>query len=196
MGGTDEPSNIVELTVSEHAEAHRLLYEQYGLEEDRIAWRGLAGIVTREDVVKEAQSLGGKKRIANGNPWSGKRTKMNFAENAELRILASSKATSPESIKKRKETIKKNGSFDGDKNSQYGRIWISNIITKEVQRLEINETIPDGWVRGKNGHVPKKLWINNGSKEHYILVENEQEYILKGFNRGRLKQSMPQNKIR
>lgn len=30
MGGTDDPSNLVELTVEKHAEAHRQLYEQYG----------------------------------------------------------------------------------------------------------------------------------------------------------------------
>ena len=29
-GGTDDPSNIIELSVEEHAEAHRILYEQYG----------------------------------------------------------------------------------------------------------------------------------------------------------------------
>jgi hypothetical protein len=30
MGGTDDPSNLIELTVEEHAEAHRKLWEQYG----------------------------------------------------------------------------------------------------------------------------------------------------------------------
>jgi len=29
MGGTDDPSNLIELTVEEHAEAHRELWEQY-----------------------------------------------------------------------------------------------------------------------------------------------------------------------
>jgi len=196
MGGTDDPSNMIELSVAEHAEAHRVLYETHGLEEDLIAWRGLSGIVTREVIVREAQSLGGKKGIANGNPWAGKRTKTNFAENKELQVKASDASKTPEAIEKRKETFKKNGSAQGEKNSQYGRIWISNPLTKEFKRLERSECIPDGWVRGKTGHVSKKLWINNGTKEHYVLFENEQEYILKGFSRGRLKQSLPQNKIR
>jgi hypothetical protein len=30
LGGTDDPSNLIELTVEAHAEAHRLLYEQHG----------------------------------------------------------------------------------------------------------------------------------------------------------------------
>lgn len=29
-GGSDDPSNIVVLTVEEHAEAHRKLYEKHG----------------------------------------------------------------------------------------------------------------------------------------------------------------------
>ena len=40
MGGTDEPSNLVELTVEEHAEAHRVLWEKYGKKEDELAWKG------------------------------------------------------------------------------------------------------------------------------------------------------------
>jgi DNA modification methylase len=34
QGGSDDPSNLVELTVEEHALAHKLLYEQYGKWED------------------------------------------------------------------------------------------------------------------------------------------------------------------
>lgn len=42
-GGTDHPSNLVKLTIQEHAEAHRLLWEQYGRLEDKMAWKLLAG---------------------------------------------------------------------------------------------------------------------------------------------------------
>ena len=34
LGGSDDPSNLIRLTVEEHAEAHRKLYEEHGLEED------------------------------------------------------------------------------------------------------------------------------------------------------------------
>jgi len=37
MGGTDDPSNLIELTVEEHAEAHRLLWEKYGNWQDNVA---------------------------------------------------------------------------------------------------------------------------------------------------------------
>lgn len=42
-GGSDDPSNLIRLTVPEHAEAHRLLYEQYGRIGDKIAWKLLSG---------------------------------------------------------------------------------------------------------------------------------------------------------
>jgi len=57
-GGTDEPSNLVELTVDEHAEAHRKLYEQYGRKGDYIAWKALSGQISKT----EAQRLAVKHR--------------------------------------------------------------------------------------------------------------------------------------
>jgi hypothetical protein len=34
-GGTDDPSNLVELSIEEHAEAHRVLYEKYDRWQDK-----------------------------------------------------------------------------------------------------------------------------------------------------------------
>ena len=49
MGGSNDPSNLVELTVEEHAEAHRVLYETYGSEYDRIAYKALTGQIGKEE---------------------------------------------------------------------------------------------------------------------------------------------------
>ena len=59
MGGTDDPENIIELTAEEHAEAHRLLYEQYGKKEDYVAWKGLARQIGREEFFIKTSSIGG-----------------------------------------------------------------------------------------------------------------------------------------
>jgi hypothetical protein len=53
MGGTDDPSNLVELTIEEHAEAHRKLYEEYGRLQDKRAWLGLTKIMSGEEIIKE-----------------------------------------------------------------------------------------------------------------------------------------------
>lgn len=52
MGGTDDPSNLEELTVEEHAEAHRKLFEQYGRLEDKVAWQTLSGQIGKTEAWK------------------------------------------------------------------------------------------------------------------------------------------------
>ena len=70
MGGSDDPSNLVELTPEEHAEAHRILYEEHGRWQDYVAWQGLAKLATKEEHVHMLLSKAGKKgntiRNANG----------------------------------------------------------------------------------------------------------------------------------
>ena len=57
-GGTDDPSNLVLLTVEEHAEAHKLLFELCGRKEDEIAWRMLSGQINVTEAKRQAQRLG------------------------------------------------------------------------------------------------------------------------------------------
>ena len=62
-GGTDNPSNIVLLSVEEHAEAHKKLYDQHGRKEDRWAWLGLSGQIGKDELLREiAMSQKGKKK--------------------------------------------------------------------------------------------------------------------------------------
>ena len=56
-GGTDDPSNIIEVSVEEHAELHLAEYLTYGLKEDWLAYRGLSGIIDTVECVREAQSI-------------------------------------------------------------------------------------------------------------------------------------------
>lgn len=49
LGGTDKRSNLVELSVEEHAEAHRKLYEEHGNWQDFLAWQGLLKLLTTEE---------------------------------------------------------------------------------------------------------------------------------------------------
>ena len=73
IGGTDDPSNLIELTVEEHAEAHRLLYEQQGRWEDYYAWQGLSGQIGKEELIRQIQS------VANSKPKS-KETKKKMSD--------------------------------------------------------------------------------------------------------------------
>jgi len=59
-GGTDHPDNLVKLTIPEHAEAHRLLYEQHNRWQDFIAWKMLSGQIDNAEAIRMAQSLANK----------------------------------------------------------------------------------------------------------------------------------------
>lgn len=61
MGGTDDPSNIVRVTIKEHALLHLELYFRFGHEEDKLAYHGLIGNLQNQECQKLAMSLGGKK---------------------------------------------------------------------------------------------------------------------------------------
>jgi len=54
MGGSDDPENLVRLTIQEHAEAHKKLWETYNKEEDRIAWKMLSGQISPYQATMEA----------------------------------------------------------------------------------------------------------------------------------------------
>lgn len=67
MGGTDDPSNIVELTPEEHADAHKILFEKHGRWQDYVAWQGLAGLAKKSELIQLILSEAGKKGSAISN---------------------------------------------------------------------------------------------------------------------------------
>ena len=73
MGGTDDPLNLIELTVEEHAQAHIKLYEQFGKKEDLCAHYMLSGKAQDPEFKKLYASIGGKalakKRKELGIKW-------------------------------------------------------------------------------------------------------------------------------
>jgi hypothetical protein len=87
MGGTDDPSNLIKLTVEEHADAHKKLYETYGNKFDRIAYLALSKQIGKEEAnylkmfgpknwTKEGKKIlsdNAKKRSGDKNPFYGKK---------------------------------------------------------------------------------------------------------------------------
>ena len=110
IGGTDDPSNLVELTVEEHAEAHRLLFEQYGNKQDYIAWQALSGRIGREEILRMKQGMGmkGKKHtpdsIAKMKEGCAKRTERQRA-NGVLEQANSKRSESHKGKKKSAEHL-------------------------------------------------------------------------------------------
>ena len=99
-GGTDDLSNIIVLTLPEHAEAHRKLYEEHGRWQDKIAWKALSGSINFAEATRQAQSMANSEKktgrrleaaIENGLKGNGAWRGSNHTEESKKRIAKSNK---------------------------------------------------------------------------------------------------------
>ena len=115
-GGSDEPSNLVHLTVEEHAEAHKKLWEQYGRWQDKIAWQTLSGQISIQEAREEMMKFNNPmkkpevlKKMSGENHWSkrpGKihNAKVNHPKGSSKKIMVYNKIYS--SIKEAADELK------------------------------------------------------------------------------------------
>lgn len=114
MGGSDDPSNIIEITIEEHAQAHRKLWEEHGNEYDHIAWRCLAGLITGEEARIEAVKVAvtGVAKSDEHRKKISEARKKNWANNDDLRRKISERGK-------------------GNKNGRFHAGWIPTEETKQ-----------------------------------------------------------------
>lgn len=92
MGGTDEPNNLIELTIEEHADAHKKLYEEFGHWQDYVAWQGLAKLDEKFDAAKQAMIEGGKKGAAKANMrWQDPVLREKYKKQQSIKLLGRGK---------------------------------------------------------------------------------------------------------
>ena len=164
MGGTNEPSNLVELTIEEHAEAHRLLYEKHGHTQDKVAWLGLAGIMPYAEIIYTLQSEGMK---GNKNPMYGKPAHNRGVKRPGIGGRKKGTKWSPEE-RATKEKLRSTTEYKEKMTLVYSDPNRNANISKNN--------------KGKIGAATGKIWYNNGIEEKYFLVNQQPE----GFVRGRL----------
>jgi len=61
LGGSNDPQNLVEVSTTQHAMFHYCNWCLWGNEEDKIAWKALAGYSKKEEIIHQVISLAGKK---------------------------------------------------------------------------------------------------------------------------------------
>jgi len=83
-GGTNHPSNLIQLTVEDHAIAHRHLWKLYGRWQDKLAWLMLSGQIDNQ----EANRI---RNIENGKATKGR---IRSKETRQKMSLAQAKTTS------------------------------------------------------------------------------------------------------
>lgn len=116
MKGTNDSSNIIELTIEEHAEAHYLLYLKYSKWQDKIAWLCLSGQITNAEANHMTLVESGKLNVGSNNPMFGKhhtettKQKMRKPKSKEakekMRLAKLGKSQSQNHIKKRMQSMK------------------------------------------------------------------------------------------
>lgn len=130
-GGTDEPSNLTELTVEEHAEAHRVLFEKYGRPQDEIAWKALSGLITKEEARRLAVSaaLKGKEKSLE------QRRKMSIARKRRGGITTGMKLPPCSEERKRKISMANLGKVNVNKNKKLS-LEIRNKMSESAKKRE------------------------------------------------------------
>ena len=160
MGGSDDASNLIELTPEEHAEAHKNLYELYGNLYDKIAWLSLSGRVTKEEAARMAASEAMKKRT---------RTREEFTKGWETR-RRSNWVPSDESKQKQSKALK------GKKKPEFSNEHKENLsksIKEKYDKGELKSGYPN--------HIGSKWW-NNGTINKRSKEKPSDEWIAGRLN--------------
>lgn len=159
-GGTDDPSNLVELTIEDHAIAHEVRYRIYGDDRDAVAARMIRGQVSHYDafieMVSRPKSERWKKTMSErmtgeNNPMYGKATSQK--QKKAVRIANSvPKPHISDHMKKLHEegstyTFSKNDSSKGGRTTAaQNRKWFTDGKTNKL--CTVGEE-PEGFRRGR-----------------------------------------------
>lgn len=134
MGGSDEKDNIVELSIEEHAMAHKTLWEEHGRFEDYLAWQGLSGMTDKQELIRQRLSYFGSigARKANMTRWG--------RSHSDGISSWKRKTGYPMDVDGRKTRTK--------------RFWFNN---GKIEGQFSLDSYPEGWSRGRLKSVMKKV---------------------------------------
>jgi|DEB0MinimDraft_10_1074344.scaffolds.fasta_scaffold11518_2 hypothetical protein len=197
MGGSDDPSNLIELTIEEHAKAHFDLWKKFGRIEDKIAWECLSGRNLSEEeriilsksgfekfLLDESKVTKWKNKISNTltGKIQSKETKIKRSNSLKLAYKEGRKKVIVNSDDARRRYYENNMSqlmAEGRKKSQE---WKNSVTSEEYK---IKKTLADprskkvsinGTVYNSIREASKKSKINY-SKLRNMLISNIDDNI-------------------
>ena len=124
----------------------------WGNKQDFLAWKGLVGEIGKEEIINTlARESGGLEKMwerskflwENDPEWAAARR----AHLVSIRNNGVLAAMSEETRLKQKETFKTIKHSQGERNSQYGTMWITN--GTENKKLKKESPMPEGYKRGR-----------------------------------------------
>ena len=155
MGGTDDPSNLIELTVEQHADAHRLLYEKYGKLGDKLAWKALTGQIGKEEI----QLM--KSRIGQSH-FKGKKQKPETIQKRAEKLRG--KKRTPETIKLMSDVMKGK--------TLSAKEW----IVTDPSEVEIFVTNLKEFCRNNNLSDSAMCLVSKGQRKHHKGYKVKRKY--------------------
>lgn len=168
MGGSDDPSNLKKLTIKEHAEAHRLLYEKYGCDEDKLAWLGLSKMIDKKEHFHQMSILAGNKTVS-------LQRGIHDPQNIHLKRRGGKKAIQ----KMSKWTNKSRWMNNGEKDTRVSFNQIENYLNNGWKLGRIFS--PN---KGKQNLTKKLFWINKNNINKRIPEDQIDEFIKIGWSSG------------
>ena len=162
MGGSNHPSNLILLTIEEHAEAHKKLYEQHNNQYDHIAWKALSGQITSS----EATILAIKK--ANTGRKHTEETKRKMSEAATGQNNAFFGKTHSEEFKEKQRLLKLGTKQSDTQKQKYNRTGKLNSFFGKTHSEEFKE---------------KQRKNKKGKKDSPETKEKKRQAQLKRYNK-------------
>ena len=112
MGGSDDPSNLVEVSVDKHAELHFALYLEHGKLEDYLAAKSLSNQLD-DDAFYAKAVLGGKKSTNAGKSKSQEhKTKLSISNKGKHTYLEKYRTPEDQQRRSRLGNLKRWGRRD------------------------------------------------------------------------------------
>lgn len=173
-GGSDDPSNLVPVSVVQHAMFHFCNWQLWGDKRDWLAWKGLTGEIGKEEIVRELRLEGARKgreaSIARGSTPARREAARRSVK------LATAAANKPEVKEKRKQTLRQGieALTEEEKKLRFGRPQTPEILRKKSERQRpwrsLTVETPDGVVEveGCLSQIAEQLGIPAKSMQPLI----------------------------
>ena len=159
-GGSNDPDNLVYLTVEEHAEAHKKLHEEYGRWEDYYAYMGLSGQIGKDEIWEGIYK--------NRKTWLGR------THNEETKKKISE-------TKKRQERLGLTKAHNTEWCDNQSKKMMGHMVTEEHRKKVSNSNSKEWVVTHPNSKVEQIRNLRQFCKEHNI---NDGNLIRWGHTKG------------
>ena len=106
MGGTDDPSNLIEVTIAEHAELHFDLYLTHGKREDWVASFALSGQAKDPEFIRERAVLGGKREWTDEQREAKRQERLGYQHSEKTKEKTSKSMSGKQKSESHRENIR------------------------------------------------------------------------------------------